>query len=253
LYLDGTAGATGTAELPALIRGATALRISSAGAKLVRLPDPPANESVERRRFELRVTPGGRIDVRGWLQSQGVTAPAWRARYQAASTRRDRVQRDLADDVGLVELAPGAAGLKLFDLDSPEQPVRIEIRGGRAAPLEGGAIRLSMGPAYRLTTQYASLQKRSYPVVLGPRRTSEEIWTLKLAAGHSVGSLPTPVKLDSPFGTYERTVERTATEVTVRSTLVLRAARVAPEHYAAWRKFAQSVDSASGPSLALSP
>ncbi|MBW2528260.1 MAG: DUF3857 domain-containing protein [Deltaproteobacteria bacterium] len=252
LYLDGTAESTGSGELPAMIRGAAALRISPAGPKRVELPQPAAGQSVERRRFELRVAPSGRVDVHARLQSEGVTAPAWRRRYQAASTRRERVLRDLTDDLGAIELKPGAAGLRLLDLDDSERPVRLEAQGTRTARIEGGALRLSMGPAYRLTARYGSLQKRTSAVVLGPKRTAEEIWTLQLRPGQSVTAVPAPVDVESPFGRYERRVERSATAITVRSVLVLRQPRIAPSEYDAWRRFAREVDAASGPSLELS-
>lgn len=253
LYLDGTAQAAGTGELPGPVRGALGLRIAPQGATIVDLPEPAASASVERRRFELKVDKEGRIRFVGKLSNQGVTAPGWRQRYQAESTRRERVVRDLGTDFGQAELLPGPTGLTLSQLEQLEEPVRLEVRGTASAHREGGKVSVIVGPSYRLAAQYASLAKRQHDLLVGPRRTLEEEWVLDLRPGQTVSSLPTPVKVSTRFGSFERAVQRTGQRVVVRTRLTLEQPRVEPDQYERWRRFVTQVDSAAGPRVVVVP
>src|SRR5690606_28919518 len=64
LYLDGTAENTGSTELPSMDRGAFALQINEGQAKLVRLPQAPASESVTARSVHVDLRPSGAAGIR---------------------------------------------------------------------------------------------------------------------------------------------------------------------------------------------
>src|SRR6185437_3315220 len=83
LYLDGTAEHTGVDELPAMDRGAVALQINEGHAKLVHLPQPPAEASVTRRKLDVAVAPDGTGQFSLDLMVSGAYAPDWRQRYLA--------------------------------------------------------------------------------------------------------------------------------------------------------------------------
>ena len=190
LYLDGTAEDTGTGELPALDRGAFALRITGGEGKLSTLPDPDAASSRERHELDVTLAPGGELRFSGRIESSGVGAPSWRRRYHAEATQRERVASDLAGLFGPVELSPGARGLRLSDLDAIEKPVVLDIGGAATAAQESGGWSIPAGSSHDLVRRYASRPERSQALLVGPPRVYEELLTVRRPPGTVVSSSP---------------------------------------------------------------
>ena len=82
LYLDGTAEFTGSRELPAMDRGALALRIHEGKPELVHLPEPPPEESVTSRKVEAVVGQDGSATIDFRADVTGVHASSWRSRVR---------------------------------------------------------------------------------------------------------------------------------------------------------------------------
>lgn len=253
LYLDGTAEHTGTGELPAMDRNAIGLLINEGKPKLVRLPQPPPEQSVTKRRLEATVGADGSAQLALDLVVSGAPAAEWRDRYLAEASRRERATRDLASDFGPVEIAAGKGGIEAGDLDDVEQPARLKVKARAAtfARREGEALSLPVGPAPRLTAELASLSTRKLPVVIPALTQREDEWTLKLPAGARIVRAPAAEQLDTPFGRYSVAVEQSAGKVVVRTMLALKKDRIAPSEYAAWRLFCERVDAALGQRLVI--
>jgi transglutaminase-like putative cysteine protease/tetratricopeptide (TPR) repeat protein len=253
LYIDGTAEATGTAELPSMDRSSVALRITGGQGKLVRLPEPAAAHSRETHAYQLTLAKDGELTFEGELQNKGVGAPSWRRRYHAASTRRERVSSAIARDLGPVELFAGNKGLTISDLDALEEAVTVKIAGAASAKRDGAGYLVPMGPSFSLVGSFASRAKRIHDVVVGPRREHVESWTLKLPRGMRAGSAPKPAIVESAFGRFEIGVEERKDRVVVKTSLRLDKARIRPSEYAAWRRFCERVDAAAAPSVLVRP
>ncbi|MBI4703788.1 MAG: transglutaminase domain-containing protein, partial [Deltaproteobacteria bacterium] len=251
LYLDATAEASGAMELPALDRAAVGLRITGGAGRLVRLPDPPAESSAESRRFELTLLDGGALAFRAELRAQGVSAPAWRERFQAEATRRERIGAALASLLGPVELAPGTRGVRAGDLELADRPATMQLEGRAEARAESGSYRVPVGPSYGLTAQYASLARRERPVVLGAAQSRADVWTLRLRPGQRVLSTPEPKQVEASFGSFALAVDAAPDRVTVSTTLTLRRSRIQPGEYDEWRAFCEAVDGAAGPRVVV--
>jgi transglutaminase-like putative cysteine protease len=248
LYLDGTADHTGSAELPAMDRGAFALQVNEGKPKLVRLPVPSAEESVLKRRVEATVAADGSAQFVADTTVSGAFAAQWRQRYLAEAARGERATRDLSEDLGPVELAGGKAAVEVNDLEDVEAPVHLRAKG-RAPTFgrrEADAVSLPVGPAGRLVADLAALSTRNHDVALRALTTRDEEWTLKLPPGAKVQALPQAVELDSPFGRFSVKVEHAGGKVVVRSTLALKKARVPVGEYAAFRAFCEAADRAFG-------
>src|SRR5262249_43405311 len=129
LYLDGTAEHSGSSELPVMDRGAVAVQINEGKPKLVRLPQPPPEASITKRKIDLVLAPDGVAQVNLDVSVSGAYAPEWRQRYLAEGTRRERAQRDLGGELGALEIAAGKGGLEVSDLNDEELPVKIRARG----------------------------------------------------------------------------------------------------------------------------
>ncbi len=248
LYLDGTAEHTGISELPAFDRGAFALQVNEGKALLVRLPHPPPESSLSKRAVDVDVAADGSADVRVETTVTGVLASDWRVRYIAEGTRRERVSRDLAEDFGAIELAPGKAGVDVNDLDDVEQPVRFQAKGKATsfARREGDRLSVPAGPETNLSGELASLSKRSLPVVLPALSAREDVWTITAPSGMKIVSAPVQATIESPFGKGSIEVERTATKVTVKSRFQLATPRISPQDYEAFRTFCDRIDRAFG-------
>ena len=102
-----------------------------------------------------------------------------------------------------------------------------------------------------MVRRYAPNSSRTDDLHVGARRQSEAVWTIEAPAGMKVQSLPQPVKIDTPFGTFELTVEQTGRRIVARTYLRLDAARIAPAVYPAWRSFCQAVDASAGAPVLL--
>lgn len=244
LYLDGTAEGHGTAELPAMDRGAIALVVAPDGGKLVRLPDPPAGASPTRRTLDVTLAPDGAAAFRGELSVQGAEAPAVRGRYAADGSRRDRLTQDLAGGLGPVELAPGPRGAWAAGLGDVEQAVRVGYAGrARAfARREGAVLAVPIATPPRLVARLASPATRRHDLVLGPRVLVREERTIHLPPGARVSDRPVPASIESPFGKLTVTVEDRADAVAVTTEVTLDRSRVSPAEYPAFRAFLARVD-----------
>ncbi len=249
LYLDGTAEATGSGELPALDRGALALRISGGKGLLVTLPEVTGLPTTETQEFAVELEGDGSFRYVGSLSNQGFEAAAWRNRYHAEATRRDRVRGDLALALGPVELEPN--GLDVGDLDALEAPVTVRVRGRGHAQHDGVAWSIPVGRRTQLVATHAALATRGRPLVVGPPRTATERWTVNLPAGARVLGLPAAVLIDGPFARYELIVETTARQIVIHRTLEWRKSRIPPADYPAWRAFCQGVDAAGAPRVLI--
>lgn len=245
LYLDGTAEYTGSTELPAMDRGAMALQINEGKAKLVHLPDPPASESVTSRRTEATLAPDGSALIEWRADVRGVGAPAWRQRYHASASRKQRLTEDIGADLGGVEIGALEAGA----LEDPEQPVWIKAKGkaSQLARRDGDAFAVAAGPREYLVRDYASLGARKLDLRLSARTTQETEWVLHLPPGAKATSVPTPARVESPFGTVTVEVEQpTAGTIRVRTKVVIDRSRIAPAEYEAFRAFCEKGDRALG-------
>jgi tetratricopeptide (TPR) repeat protein len=246
LYLDGTAEHTGSAELPAMDRRALGLQINEGKPKLVRLPDPPPEESAVRRKVEVTLAGDGSAQLGIDVQLAGVWAVEGRNRYMADASRRDRVARDLSPDFGPLEIAPGKAGIEVNDLEDVEQPVRVRTKAkalsfGRR---EGDRLSVPVGAGAKLVAEYASLSNRTLDVVLPALTSRDDEWTLRIPAGMKVVHAPAPEQVDTPFGRYSISVEQSAGKVVVKTSLAFKKSRIKPAEYAAWRAFCERGDRA---------
>ncbi len=254
LYLDGTAEHTGIDELPLFDRGAFALQVNEGKPKLVRLPQPPPEQSNVKRKIEVALGAEGTGQVTIDADITGVYAADYRARYIAEGTRRERVTRDLSGEFGTLELQAGKTGLEMNNLDDAEQPVHWKVRGKAQsfARKEGQSFSLPAAPVMDLAQKYASLSTRKLDVVLGALTMREDEWVVKLAPGIRAARVPLALAKDTPFGSFEMSVEQSAGKIVVKSKLILKKAVIAAADYDAWRLFCESVDRAFGQRIVIS-
>ncbi len=250
LYLDGTAEYTGSAELPAMDRGALALQVNEGHPKLVHLPDPPASESVAARTIDVSVSADGLATVDWKLDVTGAAASSFRQRYHVESSRKERLTEDLGGELSGLLVSQVDAG----NLDDVEAPVTLRVHG-RSSELtrhEGASFSLPAGPRAHLVRDWASLSERKGDVRLHAKTTSVSDWVLHLPPGGHVVSTPTPADVTTPFGSVHVGVESSGGTVRVTTNVTLDRTRIAAAEYPAFRAFCEAGDRVLGQRLVVS-
>lgn len=244
LYLDGTAGFSGSRELPGLDQGASAaIILDGEGARTVTIPYLPAEHNASRSTLVLDAR-GEELEGSLQLSFVGQSASAMRARYEQQAERRRYMQQWLARMAQGVELRD----LSFSDLTQLEEPVEIELR------FEGGAWFTDRADARSLPalgrdvfflSSMASTSSRDLPLELGtPAREAHRMIVFAPEGYQQPAAWNEPVVLDSPFGQFAM-IRQTREDgaLVVEAELELRATRVAPEDYPAFREWVQSIES----------
>ncbi len=255
LYLDGTADGTGTRELPVMDRGALALRIHEGEPVLIRLPESGKVEDLVERRITVQLEASGAGQVDLDISVRGGPAPEWRHRYEAESTRRERLSAELAEEFSGLVIAPGPTAIQAAGLDDIERDVSLTVhaRAEQVARREGPYLSLAVTPSLRLTPSLASQSRRKQDLrLLGPPRLSD-VFEIRLPAGTRVVSAPNAISRSGPFGSYSLQVRETQGRVVVQTDLRLTGGRIHPGDYPAFQRFCAEVDSALGQRLLVGP
>jgi tetratricopeptide (TPR) repeat protein len=244
LYLDGTAEYTGSTELPGMDRGAMALQVNEGNAKLVRLPDPPAADSVSVHRVDAVLAGDGGAQLDWRADVSGVEASEWRVRFHADATRRTRVQQMIAS------ILPGSevTGVETDNLEDVEQKVSLRLRGKvpQFARPEGDGLMVPMGRREHMVRDYAPLATRKLDIRLEAQWTQVDDWTVRLPPGAKVKNAAQSSKGASAFGSYEVDAESSGTTLHVKTTVTLEKTRIAAAEYPAFRAWCEQVDRALG-------
>lgn len=255
LYLDGTAEGNGSLELPEMDRGSVALQINEGNPKLVRLPHPGPEASVGRRTLDATVAADGSAQIALELSASGALAPVFRRRYHSEGTRKDRLEQDLAAELGAVVLSPGKKGVDMSDLDDTESPVTMSLSGRAAsfARREGDQLSLPTAAPQGLVRRYAGLSARKLDVVVGALTTREDVWTLRVPPQMKVVSVPASSRQSTPFGGFEYDVEAQGAVVRVRSKVWLEKPRIKPAEYPRFRELCEAIDRTFEQRLVIGP
>jgi tetratricopeptide (TPR) repeat protein len=250
LYLDGTAEYTGSAELPAMDRGAFSLQINEGHAKLVHLPDAPASESVTSRKLEVIVAADGSAQIDALLTVTGANASGYRQRYHSDVSRKQRITEDLAGDFAGLEVTTVDAP----DIDNVEEKVALHVRA-KARNLtrkEGDSMSIPLGPREHMVHDFAPLSQRRLDIRLPAMTTTENDWTVRLPPGMHVNRVPQASDVRSPFGDVRVEVEQFSSTVHVKTTVRMDRSRISATEYPALRAWCEAADRSLGPRLVLS-
>ncbi len=246
LYLDGTAEYTGAEELPRMDLLAQAIVVNHGDAEVVTLPAPDPKKNVIARDIQASLDRGGDARVKIHYETRGVDASNWRRRYEAEATRRERLTSHLGGEFPGFSIDPGPQGIRTGDFKDFDKPVTLDVTGRAPgfARREGEQLSLEVTTGVRLTPAFASLSRRKQDVRLLAFSTRDDTFHIKLPPGSKVVSAPPEVNQQSPFGAYSVEVEQKPGELIVKSRLEVKATRIEPNQYAAWKKFCAAADQA---------
>ena len=244
LYLDGTAGFSGSAELPGPNQGATAMIVlDGRGARTLTLPWLPAAQNTLTTTLELDArdpdAPHGTLTMR----YQGQEAASLRRSFESPERRRDEVEQWLARQVQGATVPE----VSFSDLSRIEEPVVIEatVRGGAWLRDSGGA--LIMPPLARRAIDVSTLaptSERATPRELGPPALWRHEVRVLLPDGFTPERLPEPQVFESAFGRLVLTQTLDGGVYTAVGELRVDAPRVDPDRWSDLRSWTREMDAA---------
>ena len=239
-YLDGTAEFTGSTELPSMDRGALAIQINEGKPKLVHLPNPDATQSVASKHIDATLANDGSAQIDWKIDVSGSSASAWRGRYHAKATQKQRVQEDLSSELAGVEISE----VKANDLDDVEQKVSIKAKGKAPslARKDGEAWTAAVGAREHLVRTYAAGSTRKRDIRIQALSTQENETVLKLPVGAKITSAPHAAEGKSPYGFYKVETETNGNTVRVKTTVAMTKSRISASEYPAFRSFCEQAD-----------
>ncbi len=225
--------------LPPGLSKAQAMRIplteGERSPSVVQLPARPT-DLIDRRIYKVSLELGrdGSGRVEGSLELHGMEAAAWRDVLRQID--RDRLDAGF-ERAELAALFPGAtvelADLKIEGEKDVQAPLRLVFQGGirGAVVVQDGELllRAAMVPV-NVGLGYASLptRKTGYHIPFAPELDAEV--TIQIAGAKFRGK-PSNETIETPHGTYRRTVEGDATKMIVRSEATLQTGVFGPEAY----------------------
>jgi tetratricopeptide (TPR) repeat protein/transglutaminase-like putative cysteine protease len=259
LYLDGTAGYSGSSELPPVDQGATAVVVEDGeGGRLTQIPYIPAseNQSVVHTRLELME---GELSGSYQYEADGTDAPSIRRSFESAENRREALESWFTARISGATVDDVTVG-NLTDIEQPAS-VGFDFTGGQWGVQRGQRWRLPvLGREVDWLSSYVRTSSRELPIDLGVPSTRTKRFTLSLPAEAVVASTPELRTIESRWGTFELVVETSGSsdggegerqEISVSASLVMTGTRVAPEEYADFREFALQIAQALDSTMSI--
>lgn len=253
LFMDGTAEYSGAFELPAGDQGASVVVIEDGkGASFRTIPYSTPDQNVEDFTVEVALAADGHANVDYAMVLTGSDSAAWRSTLEAPDHRKEQITKLFGG------LFPGTtvSSLATPGIDDRRAPVRVdvELRVPAWATLQDGALRWrTLGYEAALVRALAAQPTREHPLELGvPSREQRHI-RYTLPRGYEFATLPTNVRIDSPFGHFELQVVRSGASASVETVYELRVPRVEPADYSEFREFLGEIDRALAQAFEAKP
>lgn len=241
LYLDGTAGHSGSAELPSMDQGASSLIVlDGEGGRWREIPFVPAEDSVNDFSITFDLT-GATIGFSGSVQATGGFAAPNRQQYEPADQRLENFEDYVGSSFAGVDIAAVEFG-GIDDIQTPFS-ARFDGEGGSFIRRSGNAWTLpALGAVSSLSRRYTSASTRRLPLSLGTPYTLRERVEYRLPAGATLSSLPTGGELVSEWGESGFHCQQDGQSVVCDWSFVMHGGVVAPAQYTELRQFLGQVD-----------
>ena len=246
LYLDGTAGFSGSRELPSSDQGATSLLVlDGAGGRIHEIPWLPPESSQYETTLSARVelNDDGRpvIEGDGSVTASGIYAAGLRQTYESEEQRLQRFGEELAGGYpGIRVTTAEFTGLTDIEVDTSATFV---FEGGEFVQLQAGELQVPLfARGNSLQRRFASASTRQMPLAIGAPFTLRESASIQVPEGWQVTALPDSTTLESAFGRSVTSVHFEDGTLTTQWDFTLLVQQVEPADYPAFREFLTQVD-----------
>ncbi|MBC8070203.1 MAG: DUF3857 domain-containing protein [Deltaproteobacteria bacterium] len=243
LYLDGTAEWAGPTELPAGDQGATVLLVKDGkGAELRTIPMSQAKQNVRASTQKVQLAEDGTAQLSQELLVTGAAAGGIRYEFQSEGERVERLQKAFG------EMYPGAKveSMKASDMGDilrpPELSAVLEVPRWAQAQSDGRRSFRVLGRPSRMAQSLAPQDERKYDLLIDVPSIETHTVRYRLPRGKRFSQLPSPRKLESPFGRFDLSVTSTQDGAEVKTSIELDHHRIGRRDYPAFREFLRQVD-----------
>ncbi len=213
-----------------------------------RVPAQPAQHNRSAWTLDVRLAPDGTARGTATWETSGHFATVARRNLEAEGTRREYLERLLADGFpGVRAAAPALSGLTPA-LDPVSARLDVTLP---AFPRSGGGFAIPVGVApWRLVERFAQSAVRNVPLRIDFRR--QESRRLRLPAGVA-GPAEADRHLDSKFGRARLVVARQDGALTLDSSVNIEVSEVSVADYPAFRAWLADVDRALSSPVEVRP
>ena len=168
------------------------------------------------------------------------------AQYRKLLTSLSPAQRQQILQAGLGNYFSGALLLEheIKGLSDPDQPLvlKYRLKVPRFARRRGDTLVIQDGfYPYRLAASLIAKPERKLPLLLGDETRTDSHISLTLPQG-AKARLSKPVYLQAPLSTFSLAVDQKGDRLIIEKALQVKAGRVQPRDYPAFRDFCQQVD-----------
>ncbi len=247
-WLDATSPESRLGPLPSMDARAAALFIDEGPAKIVATPASQPSDHGIQVAWKVRLDAAGGADIVATEQHMGDSAFELRMNLKQADARAQWVEQYLANGwLPTVQVKPDVA----FDGEKAQggATLKYEAHTEGLARREGDELAVPISEAQTLTSQLASLVKRTLPVVLPPGLAPgfrSRTITIEAPPGYKLADLP-PGGDESggEFGSATLRFDRApggGNAVVVKRTVTFDLSTIPVEKYEKWRGWLSRVD-----------
>ena len=236
MVFDPTDDNTPVGDLPGHEQGSLALVVAGDGGALLRMPTTPPEANRLERVAEVVLAPDGSITASLHERAIGQSAVDERSIFRGLS--RSEYLKMIERWIG--HGASGASVSKVEPADNSAEgkfALDVDFTAARYGQVMQGRL-LVFKPAIvsRRDSLFLTESSRKHPVVLESNAYTETV-KVRLPEGFDVDELPDPMKMETPFGTYETSYVVKDRQLHFTRSLVLRGATISVGDYSKVRGF----------------
>jgi hypothetical protein len=240
LFFDPTDPFTPIGEIPVHEQASLALIVAGDNGSLKRMPAAAADANLTTRHIEATLGPDGAIAGEMHEELHGWTAVVQRAQLRERGD--DEYRKRVESRITARLRSAAVTDLRTSDrLQESQFALDLKFASGTFAQLMQGHLMIFQPSVIEAVDPLPfSNPKRVHPAVINARGWRDSV-NVKLPAGFEVDEIPSDLRTDSPFGTYEATVKVKDGTLTFTRTLSLKSTVVAPEDYKKLKDFSDRV------------
>ena len=248
LWLECTSNTDPTGYLDKSTANRRALLLTPDGGRLVRTLALTPAENFERNKTDIVLDENGHAVVHGYSLCGGVLHE--HGRWMAAQKSQQEREKCFAGNAGF-------SITKLHQLNitasesRPESETNYYLDAMNYAVRSGKRMFVPLMKTNPLGRSLPANEHRQLALHIPDGHTFSDTVVLHLPAGYEVENVPSPVNLESEFGSFEMRVEKIAEQVTVIRRVVRQPVSVPAERYEEVRQFYQQVLKADGTQMVL--
>jgi len=223
--------------------GTKALLVLGDGETITSVPQPASEQDQVSMRWQGRVSRDGDIEVDAEESFTGVLAGAMRRLAESYTDQQwtQFLERNLSHSVR----GATVTNVRLAGLEDYERPVtlKFQFRAPGYARVQEGTLRIEqVFGKHNMARRYAPLPGRRIPLLLQSPVSDTIETVLVFPEGSKPTQTPRALKLRTPFGQYQATVDVKNHVLRITRSLQQPIQRVSSKSYHSYARFCQSID-----------